>query len=267
MTERSVTRASSAATMAVAFSAQMSGQMPGWPAATRVMSRKPPAASRSSAPSCSAPSVAAFISVAATRCGTCDTTATRRSWSAADRTSTSAPRLTTTPLSRLKASRSVVAVGVSTHTAPTKSSGSAPVQAGLLRPGHRMAADEPRMVGLLHDRRLDPAHVRHDGIGPSARRAQDAAGHRGHRGGRDGHEDHLGLEVVAGRVDDAGVQGRLQPLRVGVETGDVPPAPAQPERDRPSDQPCPDDECPPAPSGLSRGGHRGALGRRGGRCA
>ena len=43
--------------MAPAFSAQMSGQMPGCPAATRVMSRKPPAASRSRAPSCSAPAL------------------------------------------------------------------------------------------------------------------------------------------------------------------------------------------------------------------
>ena len=45
--------------MASRFSAQMSGQMPGCPAATRVMSRKPPAARRSSAPSCSAPALAA----------------------------------------------------------------------------------------------------------------------------------------------------------------------------------------------------------------
>ena len=43
--------------MGPAFSEQMSGQMPGCPAATRVMSRKPPAASRSSAPFCSAPTV------------------------------------------------------------------------------------------------------------------------------------------------------------------------------------------------------------------
>ena len=65
--------------MAAAFSAQMSGQMPGCPAATRVMSRKPPAARRSRVPSCSAPALAAFISVAATRWGTWETTATRRS--------------------------------------------------------------------------------------------------------------------------------------------------------------------------------------------
>ena len=40
---------SSAARIAGRFSAQMSSQMPGWPLAMRVMSRKPPAASRSSA--------------------------------------------------------------------------------------------------------------------------------------------------------------------------------------------------------------------------
>ena len=78
---RSVTSASRASTMGRAFSAQMSGQMPGCPAATRVMSRNPPAARRSRAPSCSAPALAAFMSVAATRWGTWDTTATSRSWS------------------------------------------------------------------------------------------------------------------------------------------------------------------------------------------
>ena len=91
--------------MAEAFSAQISGQIPGWPAANWVMSRNPPAANRSSAPSCSAPALAAFMSVAATRCGTCDTTATRRSWSSGERTRTSAPKLMTTPLRRSNDSR------------------------------------------------------------------------------------------------------------------------------------------------------------------
>ena len=118
--------ASRVSVMELAFSAQMSGQIPGWPAATRVMSRKPPAASRSSAPSCSAPALAAFIIVAATRCGTWDTTATSRSWSDGDSTSTSAPRLITTPFRRSNEARSVAAVGVRTQTAPSKRSGSAP---------------------------------------------------------------------------------------------------------------------------------------------
>ena len=45
-------------TIAGRFSAQMSSQMPGRPLATRVMSRKPPAASRSSAACSSARSLA-----------------------------------------------------------------------------------------------------------------------------------------------------------------------------------------------------------------
>ena len=66
--------------MAVRFSAQMSGQMPGCPEAMRVMSRKPPAASRSRARCSVARSSAIRMSDAAVRCGTCDTTATSASW-------------------------------------------------------------------------------------------------------------------------------------------------------------------------------------------
>ena len=53
--------------MAAAFSRQMSGQMPGWPAATRVMSRKPPAAKRSTAECSSERAEAMPIRVAAVR--------------------------------------------------------------------------------------------------------------------------------------------------------------------------------------------------------
>ena len=82
--------------MAWALSAQMSGQIAGVPAATRVMSRKPPAARRSRAASCSAARLAAFMRVAATRCGTWETTATSRSWSEGARATTSAPSAPTT---------------------------------------------------------------------------------------------------------------------------------------------------------------------------
>ena len=65
--------------MASALSSQMSGQMAGWPAAIRVMSRNPPAASWSRA-ACSSPRPAArSIRVAAVRWGTWETTATRAS--------------------------------------------------------------------------------------------------------------------------------------------------------------------------------------------
>ena len=82
---------SSAPTIAGRFSAQMSSQMPGWPLAMRVMSRKPPAASRSSAACSSARSLARPISVAAVRCGTWLTTATTWSWRSGPSATTSAP--------------------------------------------------------------------------------------------------------------------------------------------------------------------------------
>ena len=77
--------------MASRFSAQMSGQMPGWPAAMRVMSRKPPAARRSTARCSSERSAARRIMVAAVRCGTCDTVATSESWRSGGMATTDAP--------------------------------------------------------------------------------------------------------------------------------------------------------------------------------
>ncbi len=126
MPNRSASNVSRAATMAGAFSAQTSGQIPGWPAAMRVMSRKPPAASRSSAPCSSAARSARFMSVAAVKWGTWDTIATSVSCCCGDRARISAPRLVTTAWRRAYASGSVLVVGVSTHVAPTKRSGSAP---------------------------------------------------------------------------------------------------------------------------------------------
>ena len=82
--------------MAGRFSAQMSSQMFGWPLAMRVMSRKPPAARRSSAACSSARSLARPISVAAVRCGTWLMTATTWSCRSAGRATTSAPSSATT---------------------------------------------------------------------------------------------------------------------------------------------------------------------------
>ena len=76
MAPRASMSRSRVATMASALSSQMSGQMAGWPAAIRVMSRKPPAASWSRA-ACSSPRPAArSMRVAAVRWGTWETTAT-----------------------------------------------------------------------------------------------------------------------------------------------------------------------------------------------
>ncbi len=77
--------------MASRFSAQMSGQMPGWPAAMRVMSRNPPAARRSTA-RCSSDALAARrIMVAAVRWGTWDTVATSESCRSGGMATTDAP--------------------------------------------------------------------------------------------------------------------------------------------------------------------------------
>ena len=112
--------------MATRFSAQMSGQMPGWPAAMRVMSRKPPAASRSRARCSSDRSSARRIRVAAVRCGTCDTTATSASWRSGGIATTSAPRSVTMVRTAAKAASSVPGTGVSTQVAPSNRSARAP---------------------------------------------------------------------------------------------------------------------------------------------
>ena len=189
--------------MGTAFSAQMSGQIPGWPAATRVMSRKPPAARRSSAPSCSAPALAAFISVAATRWGTWETTATSRSWSAAESTRTSAPRLSTTPLRRSKTSRSVTAVGVSTQTAPSKRSGSAPCSPICSEPAIGCPPMKRGWSAASTMAVLTPLTSVTTASGRRPVVAEEPAHLAGDRGGRHGDEDHLGVEVVPGRVDHA----------------------------------------------------------------
>jgi len=77
--------------MASLFWEQMSSQIPGLPAATRVMSRKPPATRRSIAGCSTAPSAARPIKVAATRWGTWETMATSESWRSGGKATTSAP--------------------------------------------------------------------------------------------------------------------------------------------------------------------------------
>ena len=108
--------------MASRFSPTMSGQMPGCPAAIRVMSRKPPAARRSRARCSSARSSARRMRVAAARCGTWDTSATRASWRSGARATTSAPMVTMAERTVAKVSSTVAVVGVSTQVAPSKRS-------------------------------------------------------------------------------------------------------------------------------------------------
>ena len=137
--------ASSAPTIASRLARQMSGQIAGWLAAMRVMSRNPPAASRSSTACSSFPALATFMSVDAASCGTWLTTATSASCCSG------ATAIASAPSSRdarrapsANACGSVRPVGVSTHVAPTNRSALGAVEALLLRAGHRVTADEAR---------------------------------------------------------------------------------------------------------------------------
>ena len=91
--------------------------------------------------------------------------------------------------------------------------GGGPAQADLLGSGHRVAPDEAGVVGRRHDGGLDPADVGDHRIGPALRRGQDPADLLGHRRGRGGDEDDLGLEVVAGLVDDPRLERLGQSVR------------------------------------------------------
>ena len=205
---RSSTTWSSAATIAPAFSVQMSGQMPGCPAATRVMSRKPPAASRRRAAFSSAPFDAAFISVAATRCGTCETTATSRSWSAGASATTSAP----SALMVVWQAGERVQVGRRGRRQHPRRPGEqvrvGAVEADLLGAGHRVPADEPRVVDRGDDRRLDAGDVRDDEVWSPGRVVEQAPGDRGDRAGRRGDERDCRGRVVTDLVDRAGRPAR-----------------------------------------------------------
>ena len=145
--------------MASRFSAQMPGQIAGWPEAMRVMSRKPPAARRSSAACSSARWSARLISAAAARWGTWLTTATRTSWRSGGSATTSAPRLDTTDATAANTASVVAAVGVSTQTAPSNSVGVGAVESVLLGARHRVPAEEAGVVDGCDDRRLHAADV------------------------------------------------------------------------------------------------------------
>ena len=98
------------------------------------MSRKPPAASRSSTACWSLAASATFINVEAASCGTWLTTATIVSCTAGSTDSTSAPRSLTQPRTAANACGSVAAVGVSTHVAPWNISALAPASPSCSEP-------------------------------------------------------------------------------------------------------------------------------------
>ena len=147
-----------------ALSSQMPGQMVGCPAAMRVMSRKPPAASCRSAP-CSSPSSAArAIRVAAVRWGTWDTTATSVSCSLGVEGDHVGPEL------GQHGAHPGVGGGVGggrrgEHPGGAHEQlGRGPLDADLLAPGHGVAADEAGPVDGGHQRALDAAHVGDHGV-------------------------------------------------------------------------------------------------------
>ena len=146
--------------MATRFSAQMSGQMPGWPAAMRVMSRKPPAARRSRARCSSARSSARRIRVAAVRWGTWDTTATSASWrSGARATTVGAQDGDDGCARRRRRRRRCRRPGVSTQVRALEQVGPGAVDALQLGAGHGVAAHEAGVVHQLEQRRLHAADV------------------------------------------------------------------------------------------------------------
>ena len=159
--------ASSASTIASRLARQMSGQIAGWLDAMRVMSRKPPAARRSSTACSSLPRLATFISVDAASCGTWLTTATSASWSSGVTASASAPSVADPRAHRGERARGrCAAVGVSTQVAPTNRSALGAGETLLLRAGHRVAADEARR----QRRAAPPRPRRRPAPSPSRRR-------------------------------------------------------------------------------------------------
>ena len=205
----------------------MSSQIPGWPEAMRVMSRNPPAASRSSAACSSARSLASPISVAAVRCGTWLITATTWSWRSAGRATTSAPSSATIAAVVAKVVSAVLGAGVSTHTAPTNISGSAPSSPSSSLPAigcpptNRASSIDPTMPPFTLPTSVTmPVGLR--------QRPLDLVGEGQHRRG---DERDLGIGVEPDRVDDPALEGPLGHHRVEIVAADVPAALAQGDGD------------------------------------
>ena len=179
------------------FSAQTSSQMSGWPLATRVMSRKPPAARRSRAACSSARSAATPIRLAAVRCGTWLTTATISSWCCGRHRHDLGAELADDDGDG--GERGVVGAG---HRREDPGGAAEHGAVGAVEPvelaaGHRVAADEAGVVDGLGDRALDAADVGDDAAG-LGERPLDLIGDGEHG---DGHERDAGGGVEPGGVD------------------------------------------------------------------
>ena len=251
MSPSAVARRSSDSTMASRFSAQMSGQMPGEPAAMRVMSRKPPAASRRRAACSAAPSVASAMRVAAVRWGTWDTMATTWSWRSGGRATTSAPSDDTSDRTRANASGSVSTVGREHPRRPLEQLGVGPVDPVLLGAGHGVPAHEPGVADRGDDGALHAADVG-DHAGSAGQGGPGLGGDGEHRRA---HERDVGPGIVADGVERPQLERPRRPVAVEVASGHVPAPGPQRQPDRAPDQPRPHDDGPGRPVG--RGGQTG----------
>ena len=223
--------------MAGRFSAQMSSQMSGCPLAIRVMSRKPPAARRSSAACSSARSAATPIRLAAVRWGTWLTTATISSWRSGGIATTSAPSSATTAATRRERRVGGARRGRQhPHRAAEHRSVGA-VEAVELAAGHRVTADEAGVGDGGGDAALHAADVGDDAAG-LGQRPLDLIGDGQHRDGDERDRRRPGSRPTG--IDAALASASLDPRRIDVVTGDVPAALAQREGDRATDQPEPD---------------------------
>ena len=156
-------RASSTPTIASALSAQTSGQIAGCPAAIRVMSRKPPAARRSSAAFSCELSAASAISVAAVRCGHVRDDGHERVVPLGRERDDIGPEEETTLAQHAEgAADRCRAVGVSTQVAPTKASASAPSSPSCSEPAIGWPPMKRGSSTWRDHGRLDPADVGHD---------------------------------------------------------------------------------------------------------
>ena len=183
MATRSLTSASSASTIGAAFSAQMSGQMPGWPAATRGHVSK----AAGSEPEQGTVLLGARAGGVHQRGGHevghvghhgNEPVVVRGREH--EHVGAQAHDDALEPVERPEVRRG--RRGQHPHGS-LEEIGVGPVQADLLGPGHGVAPDEARVVGLGDDRRLYPAHVGHHDTRRAMLFAQDPACHAS-RGGR-----------------------------------------------------------------------------------
>ena len=252
--------------MAAALSSQMPGQIVGWPAAMRVMSRKPPAASCSRAPCSSPRSAASAIRVAAVRWGTWETTATSESCSAGVQGDHVGPELGQDGVDP-GIGAGVGGRGRGEHPGcPDEELARGALDADLLAAGHGVAADEPGPVDGGHQGALDAADVGHHGIGVPPVVVQDVGDDRRGHVHRRGHHHQLGRAVLPLGVERPQLHGPGGRARGGVGSGHVPAPGAQGHAHRPADEAGADDHGPPGGTvgrdgSVSREGRHGVPGR------